>query len=609
MSSFKRHAEFSVRVVGLFLLLSALTTIAQEPSAAQDKPPTAKQPAIPGLPDLPPGVELPDDVKALLNKVLQDSAKGRPAPAKAPSPAKALAPKKAAATVQSAPAATTFQRVATEKPLGPVGELDLSKRSNTKPEFWVSPDGRRFAYLIEKKGIVIDGQAHMYPHMYQGGIKERTFRFSPDSRHTAWVAYVGEQGDTLVMDGVPEKKGWNFIDGKGAEFSPDSQHIAYIARRYVGGGVEYALMIDGKERETFKESPAWSLSFTADGRRVVWGERVGERTQMRETSVDGSEPRIERTHGPSLMTINFFFGGGGQMGYVAHEGPEKHFVFYDGKDDSLRFKEIKQLLLSTDGKHLAYVAEPDSFREVVVVDGKPSKVYGGFDSDFIKGSLILSPDGRRSAYAIKKRNDHFAVIDGREGKAYRAVSGLVFSPDSKRVAYRAVLGNKLLIVVDGQEGPGYDELGLPVFSPDGKTVACGAGAGKGKSKFIVVNGKNQKAYGDVGEPVFSPDGKRLAYEAEVEAGGQSLLIDSGREGKLYDDIKDQFYFSDDGRHLAMVVFEGDHQMVVVDGVEGNRYDTVITLGGGKVHFDSADRFHYLAAKGGELYLVEETIQN
>jgi hypothetical protein len=58
----------------------------------------------------------------------------------------------------------------------------------------------------------------------------------------------------------------------------------------------------------------------------------------------------------------------------------------------------------------------------------------------------------------------------------------------------------------------------------------------------------------------------------------------------------------------MVVVDGDQQMVVVDGVEGNRYDTVITLGGGKLHFDYADRFHYLAAKGGKLYLVEETIQ-
>jgi hypothetical protein len=492
-----------------------------------------------------------------------------------------------------------------EKSLGAIGDLELSKYLGSKPHFWISPDGRRFAYLIEKKGVVIDGQQHLYPHMYQGGVKEGTFRFSPDSRHTVFVAYVPEQGETLVLDGVPEKKGWNFIDHRGAAFSQDSQHIAYIARRYARGDVEYALMIDGKEREVFKESPAWSLCFTADGRRVVWGERVGERMQMRETSVDGSEPRIERTHGPALMTMNFFFGGSGQLGYVAHEGPEKSFIFYDGKDDSLRFKEIYQLLLSADGKHLAYVAEPDSFRRVVVKDGQVSKVYGGLDADFVKDSLVLSADGRRWAYAIKKRNDHFAVIDGKEGKAYRSVSGLTFSADSQRVAYQAALSNKLLIVVDGREGPGYEELSPPIFSPDGKSVACGAGVGP--QKFIVLNGQNQPAYVDVSDPVYAPRGNRLVYQAKLES-GEWLINDASREGKPYEYIKDQMYFSDDGQRLAAVVIDGEQQMVVVDGVEGNHYDTILTLGGGRVQFTSPNRFHYLAAKGGEMYLVEETIR-
>ena len=163
-----------------------------------------------------------------------------------------MASKSVPAAVATAAEVKTFKRVVTEKSLGSIGDLDLSKRDNNKPSFFVSPDGRRFAYLIEKQGIVIDGQEYMYPDMYQGGVKEGTFRFSPDSRHTAYVAYVGEQGETLVLDGVPEKKGWNFIDHKGAVFSRDSQHIAYIARRYAGGDVEYALMIDGKERETSK---------------------------------------------------------------------------------------------------------------------------------------------------------------------------------------------------------------------------------------------------------------------------------------------------------------------------------------------------------------------
>ena len=55
---------------------------------------------------------------------------------------------------------------------------------------------------------------------------------------------------------------------------------------------------------------------------------------------------------------------------------------------------------------------------------------------------------------------------------------------------------------------------------------------------------------------------------------------------------------------------------MVDGLEGNRYDMVLTLAGGEVHFDAASpaangrtAFHYLAARGNELLLVEETIQD
>lgn len=608
-SPVRRHILNWSDLLSLLIALAiASTSSAQNQPAKIDKP--AAQPSndtspIPGLPPLPPGVELPDDVKAFLNKALQDKAKPRATPAAQAGPAKARPATNTGPVRPRAAAATTFQRVATEKSLGSIGDLDLSKFSRSKPHFWISPDGRRFAYLLEKKGIVIDGQQFLFPHMYQGGIKDGTFRFSPNSRHTTFVAYVDQQGETLFYEGVPEKRGWNFISDQGAVFSQDSQHIAYIARRYAGGDVEYVLMIDGQEREVFQESPAWSFSFTPDGRRVVWGERVGERTEMRETSVDGSEPRIERKHGPALLTMNFFYGGGGQMGYIAKDADGKFFVMYDGQEHSLRFKELKSVLLSSDGKHMAYVAEPETFRRVVVKDGQASKAYGGPDADFVKDSLVLSPDGSRWAYAIRKRNDQFAVIDGKEGKAYRSVAALTFSADGQHVAYRAMLGNKLLIVVDGRESPGYGELGLPIFSPDGNSVAYGAGAGP--QKFIVLNGQIQTAYVDVSDPVYAPRGNRLVYQAKLES-GEWLINDGGREGKPYQYIQTQMYFSGGGQRLAVVVMDGKQQMVVVDGVEGNHYDTILTLGGGRVHFSADDRFHYLAAKGGEMFLVEESIR-
>lgn len=597
----------------LVATLAALTPVrAQNQTPAKGNPP-AKQPAagpaIPGLPPLPPGVELPDDVRALLNKAMQESAKQKAAPAKNQPTPKAASNKASPAKSGIPPrpraaASTAFKRVATEKSLGSIGDCDLTKYSRNKPHFFISPDGRRFAYLIEKKGIVIDGKEHMFPHMYRGGVKEGTFRFSPDSQHTVFVAWVDKQEETLFYDAVPENVGWNFIDHKGAVFSPDSQHIAYIARRYVGGGVEYALKIDGEEREVFKESPAWSLTFTPDNRGVVWGESVDNKYQMRETSVDGSEPRLERKHGPALLTMNFFYGGGGQLGYIAKDSDNKFFVVYDGQEHPLRFKELKSVLLSADGKHLAYVAEPETFRNVVVKDGQPSKVLGGLDADYVKESLILSPDGKRWAYAIKQRNDRLAVIDGKEGKAYRDIAKLAFSPDSQHVAYRAALNNKLLIVVDGREGPGYDELGPPIFSPDGKSIAYGIGVGT--QKFMVSNGQKQLPYADVSDPLFAPRGTRLVYQGKLDS-GEWLINDSGREGKPYESIEDQMYFSEDGQRLAAVVVDGDKEMVVVDGVEGNRYDTVVTLGGGHINFTGASQLHYLAAKDGQMFLVEESI--
>ena len=58
----------------------------------------------------------------------------------------------------------------------------------------------------------------------------------------------------MVLNGVPEKIGWNFIaNHDGGMFSRDSKHVAYTARRYAKGDVEYVLMVDGVEREVFCE--------------------------------------------------------------------------------------------------------------------------------------------------------------------------------------------------------------------------------------------------------------------------------------------------------------------------------------------------------------------
>jgi len=54
----------------------------------------------------------------------------------------------------------------------------------------------------------------------------------------------------------------------------------------------------------------------------------------------------------------------------------------------------------------------------------------------------------------------------------------------------------------------------------------------------------------------------------------------------------------------------DGQSVVVDEKEGKRYDSIIFINeGGCMVFSSSDRFYYLARKGKDVYLVEESTTN
>lgn len=491
------------------------------------------------------------------------------------------------------------KRVATEKVIGTVDltKFDPKKR---KPTFWISPDGRRAAWLTEK-GITIDGQSKEYPY----GVNPDSFSFSPDSKRTGYVAIgVGERrNEVVVLDGKEATKGYSSVR-PGPVFSPDSQHYACVCR-LAASSFANVLVIDGREGMEQNDNFSWELTFTSDSRRVIYAVRVGENYRMREESLDG-EARIERQHGPVTLIGNFFYGPAGQVGYFGREG-EQQLVFYNGKDDGQRFKEVKprEISLSADGNQIAYIGEPTSFADQAVVNGKPGKAYGGLDGDIIEGSLEISPDGRRYGYSIKNFSKRFVIIDGQPGKIYPNVGGPIFSPDSKRYAYQAANANKkLMMVVDGQEGAAYDDIGLPEFSPDSKQVAYWAeAAGK---QFMVVGGQKQKAYDNVGVPHYSPDGKRLLYLAET--GDKWLLVDNGKEGKAYEDIDGRIFFGPDGQRVATVFGGGGKEFVVIDGLEGNQYDTIVTDFGGKLHFDAADRLHYHATKGDQLLLVEETIQ-
>src|SRR5688572_15986139 len=97
----------------------------------------------------------------------------------------------------------TLKRIVTEKSLG---KVDLSNYDK-KPTFWVSPNGKHAAWLVAKNRIIVDNQMMAY----KNELREKSFRFSPDGEHFGFAVYIDNKGDTVVVDGIEEKTGYNQI--------------------------------------------------------------------------------------------------------------------------------------------------------------------------------------------------------------------------------------------------------------------------------------------------------------------------------------------------------------------------------------------------------------
>ena len=109
-------------------------------------------------------------------------------------------------------------------------------------------------------------------------------------------------------------------------------------------------------------------------------------------------------------------------------------------------------------------------------------------------------------------------------------------------------------------------------------------------------------------PLFSPNSQRLAYAAGLNEDQHVVVLD-GRESPPYAGIKPAtLAFSPDSRRLAYGARSGKQWTVVVDGQSGTLYDTLLSIGGGKLIFDASDRLHYLAARGADISLVSERLQ-
>ncbi|KKW40890.1 MAG: hypothetical protein UY90_C0068G0003 [Candidatus Peregrinibacteria bacterium GW2011_GWA2_54_9] len=250
------------------------------------------------------------------------------------------------------------------------------------------------------------------------------------------------------------------------------------------------------------------------------------------------------------------------------------------------------IVFAVNRAHSASVAS----REFMVVGDE-------FGEEYTKVSPpVVNAAGTLLSYAKQDpQNGKFGVVlmrgDGTGGsssqeqsRAFDWVSAPFFAPDDQAVVSVGAVGSlrngaQYAVTVGREEWGNFDGVGVPVLSDDGNTVAYVQRAGNGAVAVRETRGGERVAsrtYGDVLSVALDPSGRRIAFVA-AEGGRQFVVVD-GVEGSRYERVSVPYRgalwdppllrFSDDGGTVSYIASEGNRSFVVVGGEEGVAYRAV-----------------------------------
>ena len=233
-------------------------------------------------------------------------------------------------------------------------------------------------------------------------------------------------------------------------------------------------------------------------------------------------------------------------------------------------------VVSPDGRRVAFAAEVEG-GEAVFVDGVPGKPYTRFlrsspTEAGVQKQIIFSPDSRRVAYVAMRDKKYVAIVDGAEGPELDGIEigAPVFSADGKRVAYSARQGSAYVVVADGVVGKPYDYVTALTFSPDGRRLMYEAK--RGERSFAVTNSTETPDPDRKGVPSFSPGAARELHT--FNRGDKFFVSLDGVEYGPYDGLGNNIEFSDDGRRVLYLAHAGGKEFIVLDGVAGKKYEQI-----------------------------------
>ncbi|NIM95078.1 MAG: hypothetical protein GTO18_15370 [Anaerolineales bacterium] len=462
------------------------------------------------------------------------------------------------------------------------------------PYFLVSPDQRRLAAVMKE-----DDWNYVQVNDERQNVYELLFgmMFSPDSRRIAYFA-MEESGKIITIVDDENFGSYMMVMPESLEFSPDSRQFAYTVKSHDGSCV----VIDGEEQQTYKGILEYDTIFNPGREGYAYGAYDGE--QWHVITDQGRQGPFE------ALGKLIFSPGGERLGYKARINGKEALIL-DGEQQK-PYDHVDNPHFNRDGSFYAYAAR-DGNQWVAVVNG----VEQGRYDDLGLTDRSISDVGDHLVYCAKKAGQAYLVADGLELGPYPDVlmDSVTLSPDGNRLAFATKTGAKGFLgllpkkefhmIIDGEPGEVFNDLALVLFSPDSSRYLYLAKRG-GKEVLVidgVVHGPFEGQIG-IGEKSFSPDSSRVMY-AIYAKNELYICVDDQRFGPYKS--ADEFTFSPDGSHFAYPALVEGRQSVVLDGEEGETFDNIVVLGGGKVVFDSAKEFHYIATQGMDWYRVEEVI--
>ncbi len=394
-----------------------------------------------------------------------------------------------------------------EKPqsVAPSSGLGLHPSLSAVFQVIFSERGGGVAYIAEKNGkvyVVHNGRAgRQYASV-------GTAALSADGRRIAYGALADGKW-RMVIDG---KEGESYNTLGTPVLSPGGLHVAYQAMK----GEQWLLVVDNTENSG-TQARYTSQEFSADSTRIAYVESADDKNKGRLVVSDlAFKKQKVMESGGALMITN---AGKTRIAAVSKSGDKQRVIefSFDRPDDVKKgplYDAIHNLAFSPDGVSLAYHAARAG-KLFCVLNGREDLLPDGAPV----GPPVVRPDNKVVGAIITSNNAaflHQAFLDsGQKEKEYDEAANLVYSRDGRFHAYAARKGENWFAVVNGREGPAFDRVVSPVFSPDGKLLVYRAR--KDEKRFVVVanaSGKTLRqhpSYEQVFPVVFTGDGKSIAY--------------------------------------------------------------------------------------------------